>query len=591
MFTLYGDYAVGREELILLADGPAEEIALAAKRLQLLTPHFSKSEPPGALVAPISWAAVVQLAYTFGTAWRPQPDLIAWIDREAGRRTGAGDPLYHPPAGLVPYPWQREGSLMVANVGKVLFADDPGTGKTITALLGIAERWMRGLLPEPILVCCPASVIDSWVEAAERWVPHWRAVAWRGPRRGNLVGTAHLYVTSYDTARNDAPSGRKGPLNHLAPRSVVIDECHYIKTPDAKRSQAVRRIARDADAVIPMSGTPITHNAGNLWSSLCAMDAAAWPSETRYRERYLETAHDGEGYEAQVLGLHPMYEPEFRDCLDGQMRRIAKDDVLTELPDKVYSVRHVELPREWKKAYDEFEADMIAELPSHDGGPGQELSVMHVLSVINHLKQLACSPADVRIETRLVPDEDEWSPTFGQMLEKRSIHLDLKPPSWKVAALLEVLDERPGMPVLVFAPSRQLVMMAGQAAERHGRRVGYIVGGQSAGQRTTAVNAFQAGELDLICATTGAGGVGLTLTAASRVVFLQRPMSLVESIQAEDRAHRIGQTAESVEIIDIVAKGTIDTRIRQILRTHAGQLSELVQDPRIVTQLLGGQGL
>jgi SNF2 family DNA or RNA helicase len=103
------------------------------------------------------------------------------------------------------------------------------------------------------------------------------------------------------------------------------------------------------------------------------------------------------------------------------------------------------------------------------------------------------------------------------------------------------------------------------------------------------VDAFQRGDLDVICATTGAGGVGITLTAASTEIFLQRPQSLVESIQSEDRAHRIGsEVHESIEIIDIVAAGTIDMRTRELLRTHAGQLSELVRDPRIVDQLLGG---
>jgi SNF2 family DNA or RNA helicase len=183
------------------------------------------------------------------------------------------------------------------------------------------------------------------------------------------------------------------------------------------------------------------------------------------------------------------------------------------------------------------------------------------------------------------------SPTFGQEVPKTSVHLDLKAPSWKVAAMLEVLEERPDQQVLVFAPSKQLIMLAGHAAEKAGRRIGYIVGGQTAAQRTAVVDAFQAGKLDTVLATTGAGGVGITLTAASSVVFLQRPLSLVESVQAEDRAHRIGQTASHVEYIDIIASNTIDTRIRSILREHAGQLSELVRDPRIVNELLGGRAV
>jgi SNF2 family DNA or RNA helicase len=115
------------------------------------------------------------------------------------------------------------------------------------------------------------------------------------------------------------------------------------------------------------------------------------------------------------------------------------------------------------------------------------------------------------------------------------------------------------------------------------------MGGQSAKDRTATIDAFQAGQLDLICVTTGAGGVGITLTAADALVFLQRPWSLVESIQMEDRAHRIGsERHDSIEIVDIVAKNTIDTRVRQVLRERGKQLADLVEDPRVVAELLGG---
>jgi SNF2 family DNA or RNA helicase len=169
------------------------------------------------------------------------------------------------------------------------------------------------------------------------------------------------------------------------------------------------------------------------------------------------------------------------------------------------------------------------------------------------------------------------------------VHLDLKAPSWKVDELLELLEERPGEPVVAFGESRQLMVLAAEAARRKGRRVGMVVGGQTQKARTETVDAFQAGDLDLICATTGAGGVGITLTAARTVVFLQRPWSIVDSIQAEDRCHRIGsEQHDSIEVIDIVARNTLDTRVRAVLRDRAEQLADLVQDPRIVAGLLGG---
>jgi SNF2 family DNA or RNA helicase len=309
-----------------------------------------------------------------------------------------------------------------------------------------------------------------------------------------------------------------------------------------------------------------------------ALSPEAWPSRERWVNRYCETVTGD--YREEILGLRPATEPEFRLTLLGQHRRVAKADVLHQLPPKVYSVRTVELPRQWRKVYDDFAEQMLAELPN-----GTTFSVMDIMSQFGHLSRLASAAADVEIAHG--PDVDE---TTGEL--KRHVRLHLKAPSWKVDALLEVLAERQNgtrEPVVVFAPSRQLIMLAGAAAAAAGLKVGYIVGGQSMTERTVAVESFQSGALDLICATTGAGGVGITLTAARTVVFLQRPWSLVEAIQAEDRCHRIGsERHDSIEIVDVVARNTLDTRIRAVLRERAGQLAALVQDPRIVADLLGG---
>jgi SNF2 family DNA or RNA helicase len=275
-----------------------------------------------------------------------------------------------------------------------------------------------------------------------------------------------------------------------------------------------------------------------------------------------------------VLGLNTDAEPEFRATLHGQHRRVAKADVLQQLPPKVYSVRNVELPETWRKAYDQMEADMIATLPD-----GEELSVMSVLAQLTRLSQLASAAADVTTVTEQGADGEDHD----------HVQVRLKAPSWKVDALLEVLAERPDEQVVAFAPSRQLMMLAGQQAEAAGYQVGYVVGGQSMKERTETVEAFQKGKLGLLCATTAAGGVGLTLTAARTVVFLQRPWSLVDATQAEDRCHRIGsEIHDSIEVIDIVATNTIDARVRGVLYDKAGQLADLLQDKRIVTQLLGG---
>jgi len=471
-------------------------------------------------------------------------------------------------------------------------ADDPhnflangfvvhNTGKTITTILGLAEWSLADASVEclPILIVCPASVVDPWVEALRNWAPYWTAVAWRGTpkRRREIAGTADVYVTSYDTARIDAgdTNPSHSPLVALNPRALVADECHLLKNPHAARSQAVRRLARNVKAFVALSGTPITHHPADLWPTLVCLAPGAWPSRERWVNRYCLTVPAD--YGEMVLGLNPGTEPEFRLSLLGQQRRVAKADVLDQLPPKVYSVRQVELPAAYRKAYDAMESDMLAQMPD-----GSELSVMSVLAQLTRLSQLASAAAEVTTTFETAEDGTE----------KEHVSVTLTAPSWKVDALLEVLEERPGKPVVAFTPSAQLTRLAGQAAAKAGYRVGYVIGGQSMADRTDTVAKFQQGELDLICATTGAGGVGITLTAASTVVFLQRPWSLVESLQAEDRCHRIGsEIHECIEIVDVVAANTIDTRVRAVLREKAGQLADLVQDPRIVAELLGGASI
>jgi len=579
---IVGELTPDGSTIILIGQGPGEALAGFVKRLELATPLIRNTEPRGGLHLPATWPAVVQLAQTFGATWRPGPALTAWITDQVARRSAPPTELaVAPPPGLTPYPWQIEAACLIGAQGSALIFDEPGTGKTASTILGLVERAAAGHVCLPALVVCPAAVIDTWVDHVRDWAPRWRATAWRGTpdQRRRKAATADVYVTSYETARRDAhvANTRKegSALFLLGAQTIVADEAHKLKAQASAQSQAVRRLAAKASGFIGLSGTPITHHPGDLWPALQCLEPGAWPSRERWVQRYCITVQGD--YASTVLGLNDHTEREFRTTLLGRHRRVAKADVLDQLPPKVYSVRTVERPATWRKVYDSMESDMLAQLPD-----GEELSVMGVLAQLTRLAQLASAATDVETTTEIV-DED------GLQVEKVHTKVRLKAPSWKVDALLEVMDERAGQPVVAFAPSRQLIMLAGQAAAKAGLKVGYVVGGQTAAERTGYVDAFQRGELDLICVTTGAGGVGLTLTAARTAVFLQRPYSLVEALQSEDRLHRIGaERHESIEIIDIVARKTIDSRVRAILRERAGQLSDLVQDRRIVTELLGG---
>lgn len=583
---VYAELTADGEQIVMMATGDLPDVIQAAKLAETMTPLIKPTVPPGALIMPASWPAAVQLSATFGDGFMPGPALAEWLNAEAQRRLQALPAALTVPVpdGLIARPYQVAGALEIARTGRALIFDEPRTGKTITTILGLAEwaavdEFQLDHRKLPIVVVCPASVVDPWVEEFRRWAPYWRTVAWRGDpaRRRGLAGTADVYVTSYGTARMDVGTryAKQDPLIELGARALVVDECHLIKNPQAAQTKAVLRLGRNAAAFVALSGTPITHHAGDLWSTLQLLAPGAWPSKERWVSRYMLSApvDYGDG----IVGFNPHRDAEYRLAVLGQHRRVARADVMADLPPKTYSTRVVDLPAEYRRAYDQMAADMLASLPD-----GQEMSVMDVLSQLQCLSALASAAADVEIEYG--PDVDEKT---GEL--KRHMHVKLKAPSWKVTALLEVLDERPGEQVAVFSPSRQLVELAGQAAQKAGYRVGYIVGGQSAKERTAARQAFQVGDLDVICCTTGAGGTGITLSAAGTLVFLSRPWSLVESLQAEDRGEGDLTQTRGTEIIDIIARNTVDdSKIRDTLRHKAGQLAELLQDPRIVTELLGG---
>jgi SNF2 family DNA or RNA helicase len=588
------------QQLIIMSEGSEPEMIFAARQLGMTTPHYTpvldengNPHPVGALLCPLTWPAVLQLANSYPGRWRPYPKLLAWMQAEVTRRTAE---LTGALAGYTgtrtPYAHQIADALAIAREGRALLDHDPGTGKSMSAVLGLLERAAAGHQVLPILVIAPLSVVGAWLDEFAALAPHWRAVAWHGTNRHRHTGRADVYVTTYGTLVRDAATEHKAraerakgynrSLIRLAPASVVCDEVHLTKNHAAEQSKAAVRLGLRAAQFIALSGTPITHHAGDRWPALNMLEPGAWSSRSDYIARYCFVSQDPGQYRETIHGLNPGTEAEFHDTLLGRRHRVAKADVL-ELPPKVYSVRKVEIPPVWRKVYDQMTAEMLADLPD-----GDELSVMDTIVQLNRLCVLSSCAGEIELVPKVDADGNPvYSPLTGEQEMRQRLHPRM--PSWKVDALLEIKAERPGQQLLCFSESRGLAELAGAAAAKAGHRVGYVVGGQGKRERDGQIAAFQAGELDLMVLTLKAGGVGITLTAASTVVFLQRPFSIVESIQAEDRAHRIGsERHESIEIIDVMVPGTVEAKIRTVLRTKAGALSDVLGDPRIVAELLGG---
>jgi SNF2 family DNA or RNA helicase len=503
---------------------------------------------PPAFTVEATWPNVVQLLATVPGAIHT-PAFSAWLQAAVITRA-VDDSVITVPIGpdQALYPWQVSAAARFAATGAALLSDEPGTGKTISAIMAMRERQHQHGDALPALVIAPGSVVSAWVEAVLAWAPEWSVTDYRGPKR--RLG-ADVSVTSYETMVRSA-----GKLREHGFHSLVLDEHHRIKNRGTARSSHARRLGNHIAHVIALSGTPITHGPDDAWPALYAIDPESFPSEARYTARYCDMFEDENGT-PKTSALRGDREAEHTDILTGVWRRVDKATALPFLPPKVYSKRMVDVPKEWRIAYDGMAEAMAADLPD-----GSELDVMSTLAQITRLIQLASSPCDV--ET--TPHEDPEKPD-------RTI-VTMRAPSWKIDALLEVLDERPDQQVLVFAAHRQLIELAADELGKRGISYGKVVGGQTTKLRDAERDAFQAGDTRVMLATLSAGGEGLTLTAASTVVFLQRPYSMIESRQAEDRAHRVGsERHETVEIVDIIARDTIEQRIRAVLRERTDTLS------------------
>jgi SNF2 family DNA or RNA helicase len=140
-------------------------------------------------------------------------------------------------------------------------------------------------------------------------------------------------------------------------------------------------------------------------------------------------------------------------------------------------------------------------------------------------------------------------------------------PSPKLDVMEEILEETEGRPIVICALSKQLINLAAARLEKKGIPFGLITGDIHEIDRRKNLDQFQAGRLKALLFTLGAGGEGLTMTAADTIVFLQRSWSCIQNLQAEDRVHRIGsEIHEAIHVIDIVTPGTIEER--QIARVH-----------------------
>ena len=558
---------------------------------------------------PLSWSGCLALRSTFKNDLVIGPRLAEWAAHERASRIDPSNALRETVELEGSYtdlfPHQRAGVEFLATARRALLADEPGLGKTAQAIRALARLTEQGEDVFPALVVCPNTLKKNWAREFEKW--------WPGIRVQVIGGTAtarrkqfdslidpkeddprpHVVVVNWESLRTHsrlAPYGSVAlarcpecggmndkvtsgrcevhlrELNKIDFKAVVADEIHRSKDPKAKQTRALWAATGNADIRFALTGTPIANNVVDLWTILHWLSPEEWPSKTRWIDRMVDTMLNAFGG-MMVLGVKAHMSDEFYASVNPRMRRMLKKVVLPWLPEVTVERRDVEMSPKQKKAYVDMRDLMIAELEG-----GEILSAPSVLTQTLRLLQFASAYATIEINE-----------TTG---EPKAV---LSEPSCKIDALMDDISNNDfgDDSVAVSAVSRQLIELLSARLTKAGIAHGLITGKQNADERQQAVDDFQSGKTKWILFTAQAGGVGITLTAARRLIRLQRPWSLVDDKQVNDRVHRIGsEIHDNIIITDYVTDGTVEERVRQVLESKADSFEQIVKDQSQLLKML-----
>ncbi|MCW2952387.1 MAG: helicase domain protein [Conexibacter sp.] len=424
-------------------------------------------------------------------------------------------------------PFQWAGVRYVLEARRAFLADEQGLGKTVQALAALEADDAF-----PAVVVCPASLKLNWEREARHWLPH-RTVAVVGGRAA-VPPAGDITIINYEVV-----AAHREQLARRRPRAVVVDESHYCKNPQAKRTRAVRRLAESVgrDGLrLALTGTPVLNHAEELISQLRMLGR-------------LEDFGSGARFRAQFRG--PLTEERLhwhlrRRCF---VRRL-KSEVLPQLPAKRQVVVPVAL----------------------DNAPEYRLAEDDVIKWLRE-QPLDLSELNAKIAATLRAKRLAQLGTLQRLAARGKLH----------AALAWIHDFlASGEPLVVFA---RHIEVQEAVLERFPDAL-HLIGKDTVHEREAAVQAFQRPDgPSLIVGATRVAAQGITLTRASNVAFLELEWTPAMHDQAEDRCHRMGQH-DAVTAWYLLAAGTIDETMARLIQRKRGIVAAVTDGRR-----LDGDGL
>ena len=433
-----------------------------------------------------------------------------------------------------PYDYQTEGIAYALQKKRCIMGDEPGLGKTAQA---IGTMTASGAFP--CLVICPASLKVNWQREFKRFggidaviLDDNNRAVWQTlltMKRNDGKPLCQVIITNYESLKKffvrrinrqqrfTLKSVEFDQRINLF-RSVIIDESHKCKSNKTQQSKFVQGIAQGKEYILELTGTPVVNNNEDLIQQLNIMGRLdEFGGYTKFAGRYCQ----GINKSSHLKELN------FRLRASCFFRR-QKKDVLTQLPDKTRSYLVTDISN--RKEYQDAERDVIKYLRDYKDADDEKLQRAirgDIMVRMNILKQVSARG--------------------------------------KVSSAIDIIHNTidGGDKLIVFCFLKEVVA----ALKQEFPKAVTVTGDDNDRQKQYSVDKFQEDEAcKLIILNYRSGGTGLTLTAASNVLFVEFPWTYSDCCQAEDRAHRNGQK-NAVTCTYLLGDGTIDEYMYNLIQT------------------------
>lgn len=481
-----------------------------------------------------------------------------------------------------------------------ILCDDMGLGKTLQTICIVAsdhhqraEEFAKTGAPDvrrlPSLIVCPPTLSGHWQQEIKTYAPFLSVSAYVGPpaeRKAlkDQLDKTDIVITSYDVCRNDIEIIEKYNWNY-----VVLDEGHLIKNPKAKITMAVKRLISNHRLIL--TGTPIQNNVLELWSLFDFLMPGFLGAEKVFLDRFAKpiansrySKASSKEQEAGALAIEALH----KQVLPFLLRRL-KEEVLNDLPPKILQNYYCDLSDLQLKLFEDFTKREGKKITEQAGKEDKEAK-QHIFQALQYMRKLCNSPALV-----MKPGHKSYEDT-QKFLAKRNTSLEDPAHAPKLTALRDLLVDcgigtegqessdplyTPIKPhrALIFCQMKEMLdMVQNTVLKSMLPSVQYLRldGSVEANRRQDIVNKFNSDpSYDVLLLTTSVGGLGLNLTGADTVIFVEHDWNPQKDLQAMDRAHRIGQK-KVVNVYRLITRGTLEEKILSLQRFKIDVASTVV---------------